>query len=364
MQTTLHLNPDQFSHYETSLAECGELSVSIFRYHSGVCALRLKNALGELVMLPYQGQQIWDVTMRGRRLTMRSMFDFDQPYPTRDFLSTFGGFLVHCGATAMGVPGAQDTHPLHGELPNAPYQSAELIFGADEKGDYIGLTGTYRHTVAFNYNYTATPLVKLYAGSSVFTVLMTIHNLKASSMPLMFLEHVNFIPVNGGRLVQTVVCSPENMFVRANTPPFMEVAPGYREFVKVLQEHPEKHLVFNPGLVYDPEMVLYLNYLADRNDWAHTLQIHPDGSADLLRHHPDQLNHGVRWICRTGDQDALGIEPGTAEVEGFSAEKQKGNLRSLPGGMAFTSELEVGVLNVDETRHEATLIEQVLAGEK
>lgn len=360
MQTTLHLSPDQFTAQETLLAERGELTASIFRYPSGVCALRLQNALGELVMLPYQGQQIWDATLRGRRLTMKSMFD--QPYPTRDFLATYGGFLLHCGATAMGSPGPSDTHPLHGELPNAPYQSADLVFGADEKGEYLGLTGCYRHTVAFNYNYTATPLVKLYAASSVFTVSMTIHNLKASPMPLMFLEHVNFRPVDGGRLAQSVVCDPENMRVRANIPPFMEVAPGYREFVKILQEHPEKHLVFDPGLVYDPEMVLYLNYQADENGWARTLHIHPDGSADVVRHRPEQLNHGVRWICRTADQDALGMEPCTAEVEGFSAEKAKGNLRTLLGGEVFTSELEVGVLSPDETHAEEMRIEQTLAG--
>jgi hypothetical protein len=362
MQTTINLIPAQFTHQETALAGRGELSASVFRFQSGVCALRLKNAHGELVMLPFQGQQIWDASMRGRRLTMRSMFD--QPYPTREFLSTYGAFLVHCGATAMGSPGPDDTHPLHGELPNAPYQSAALVFGTDEKGEYIGLTGTYRHTVAFNYNYTASPLVKLYAESSVFTVSMTIHNLKASPMPLMFLEHVNFVPVNGGRLVQTVVCNTENMCVRANIPPFMEVAPGYRDFVKLLQEHPEKHLVLDPGLVYDPEMVLYFNYLADKKGWAHTLQIHPDGSADLLRHRPGQLNHGVRWICRTADQDALGMEPCTAEVEGFSAEKKKGNVRSLPGDATFTSELEVGVLTADETRVEETMITQVISGGK
>lgn len=360
MQTTFYLSPDPFTAHETLLAERGELTASAFRYPSGVCALRLENALGELVLLPYQGQQIWDATLRGRRLTMKSMFD--QPYPTREFLATYGGFLLHCGATAMGSPGPSDTHPLHGELPNAPYQSAALVFGADEKGEYIGLTGSYRHTVAFNYNYTATPLVKLYAASSVFTVSMAIHNLKARPMPLMFLEHVNFRPVDGGRLAQSVVCDPENMRVRANIPPFMEVAPGYREFVKILQEHPEKHLVFDPGLVYEPEMVLYLNYQADENGWARTLHIHPDGSADVVRHRPEQLNHGVRWICRTADQEALGIEPCTAEVEGFSAEKAKGNVRTLLGGEVFTSELEVGVLSPDETRAEEMRIEQTLAG--
>jgi len=358
MQTTVHLIPEQFTAHEILLAECGELTASTFRYPSGVCALRLKNTLGELVLLPYQGQQIWDASMRGRRLTMKSMFD--QPFPTREFLSTYGAFLLHCGATVMGSPGPDDTHPLHGELPNAPYQSAALVFGADEKGDYIGLTGTYRHTIAFNYNYTATPLVKLYAGSSIFTVAMTVCNLKASPMPLMFLEHVNFLPVNGGRLAQTVICNSENMRVRANIPSFMEVAPGYREFVKLLQEHPEKHLVLDPSQIYDPEMVLYLDYLADENGWARTLQIHPGGSADLLRHRPAQLNHGVRWLCRTADQQALGIEPCTAGVEGFSVEKKKGNVRSLPGGATFTSELEIGVLTTDESQREEMLIEQVL----
>jgi hypothetical protein len=193
---------------------------------------------------------------------------------------------------------------------------------------------------------------------------MTVQNHKASPMPLMFLEHVNFIPVDGGRLVQTVVCNPDNMRVRANVPSFMEVAPGYREFLKLLQEHPEKHLVFDPALVYDPEVVFYMNYLADENGWARTLQIHPDGSADLLRHRPEQLDRGVRWICRTADQGALGMEPSTAEVEGFSAEKKKGNVRSLPGGATFTSDIELGVLTDDETRREEELIEQVLTRNK
>ncbi|MGA2503180.1 MAG: hypothetical protein ABSG01_03720 [Anaerolineales bacterium] len=118
-QLKINLNPIQFSNQEMLLAEHGELSAVVFNYPSGVKAIRLKNALGNLVMLPFQGQQIWDANMCGRRLTMKSMFD--QPYPTQDFLSTFGGFLLHCGATAMGVPVPEDKHPLHGELPNAHY---------------------------------------------------------------------------------------------------------------------------------------------------------------------------------------------------------------------------------------------------
>ena len=127
--TILHLTPAFFSERERVLVEHGPLTASAFRYDSGVCALRLKNELGELVMLPFQGQQIWSAEFGGRNLTMKSMFS--QPTATRSYLENYGGFLLHCGATAMGVPAGADTHPLHGELPNAPYQKAWLVAGED-----------------------------------------------------------------------------------------------------------------------------------------------------------------------------------------------------------------------------------------
>ena len=53
----IHLSPSFFSESEKVLAECGELSASAFLFKSGVAGLRMKNALGEIVMLPFQGQQ-------------------------------------------------------------------------------------------------------------------------------------------------------------------------------------------------------------------------------------------------------------------------------------------------------------------
>ena len=131
-QTIIHLQPGFFESKERVLVEAGPLSASAFRYDSGVAGLRLKNELGELVMLPFQGQQIWSVEFGGRNLAMRT--PFTEPRPTRVYLETYGGFLLHCGATAMGVPTGADTHPLHGELPNAPYQKAWIIAGEDDRG--------------------------------------------------------------------------------------------------------------------------------------------------------------------------------------------------------------------------------------
>ena len=104
---TINLNAVNFGPGETVIAEGDGLAASAFRYASGVAALRIRNRVGEIVALPFQGQQIADATFHGRRLTMRSMFD--EPVPASTYLGNSGGFLVHCGATAMGNPAPEDT---------------------------------------------------------------------------------------------------------------------------------------------------------------------------------------------------------------------------------------------------------------
>lgn len=358
-ETIVHLHPSFFGVAERPLAASDDLAAAAFTYPSGVQALRLSNSLGSVVVLPFQGQQIWDAQFHGRTLTMRSMFD--QPYPTTEYLRTYGGFLLHCGVTAMGVPAAGDTHPLHGELPNARYQKAWLLAGEDERGAYLAVGGEYRHTVAFATNYTARPLVKLYAGASRLVVSLTVHNLKQTPMELMYLAHANFRPVDQGRLVYSAPCTPQHVRVRSSIPSHVRPAPGYREFLEQLAAQPDKHNVLAPGLAFDPEVVFFVDYLADAAGWAHSMQLHPDGAADFISHRPDQLDHGVRWISRTPDQDALGlILPATAEPEGYTAEKAKGNVKTLPGGGEWRCDMELGALTADEARSLAAEIERIL----
>ncbi len=359
-ETKVTLRPHFFTDGEHTLVERGALTATTFRFSTGVCAVRLSNGAGSLVLLPFQGQQIWSAEFGGRKLAMKSMFS--EPNPTRAYLETYGGFLLHCGATAMGVPGEGDTHPLHGELPNAPYQHAYVVVGADESGSYIGLGGEYRHTVAFSTNYAARPLAKLYAGASRCTVTLTVENLKKTSMELMYMAHVNFRPVDNGRLVYSAPCTPEHVRVRKSIPSHVKPGPGYREFLEELTEYPERHNVLKPELTFDPEVAFAVDYMADAEGWAHSMQVHPDGSADYIRHRLSQLDSGVRWICRTPDQDALGIIlPATAEAEGYSAEKAKGNIKELQAGDCYTVEIEVGVLDVAEAQAMETHINQILA---
>ena len=358
-KTVINITPQFFAERERILVEHASLSACTFLFESGVCGLRLRSELGELVMLPFQGQQIWSAEFGGRNLTMRSMFA--EPRPTREYLETYGGFLIHCGATAMGVPSKEDTHLLHGELPNAPYQKASVVVGEDENGTYIGLGGQYQYTVAFSHNYVAKPLVKLYAGSTLFKATMVITNLKHSEMELMYLAHANFRPVSDGRLVYSAPCTPEHVRVRTSIPSHIRPLPGYVEFIQELGRNPEKHNVLAPGLLFDPEVVFYIDYSADEDGWAHSMQVHPDGSADYIRHRPDQLDKGIRWISLTADQEALGLLlPATAEPEGYLAEKAKGNIKVLPPQGEFRFELEMGRLSPVEAERIESKIARIV----
>jgi hypothetical protein len=362
MSTTIRLAPAFFTELEKSLVDHNAigLSASLFRFASGVEAVRLKNGAGELVILPYQGQQIWQAVMGGRDLTMRSMFT--QPAPTQDFLRTYGAFFLHCGFTAMGpAPEPTDHYPLHGELPNARYDDAFIEFGADARGEYIALGGSYRHTVAFAYDYVARPLVKLYAGSTLFTVSMQIENLKRTPMDYMYLGHINFRPVDGSRLVYSARVSPQTVRVRTSIPAHIQVGPDYRALIDRLAQHPEQHHEIRPDLRFDPEAVFSIDYVPDAQGLGHTLQILPDGSADYVRHRVAELPRVLRWMNRTADQDAIGMaEVATAEGEGYTRERAKGNVPSLAAGATWRCDVDIGTLSAAEVGKLRGGVEQIM----
>jgi hypothetical protein len=348
-----------FGQPEKELLKYGALAAFTSTYETGVSALRITNPRGEIIVLPYQGQQIWSAKFDGRELTMRSMFD--QPNPTQHYLQNYGGFLLHCGFTSMGVPGPGDTHPLHGELPNALYRDVFIEAGQDEKGNYLCIGGKYKHTVAFNVNYLAEPRLTIRENSALVNAKMRFTNLKNSPMTYMYLAHVNFRPVDFSRLLYSAPCTPDYVRVRTSIPSHVHPLPGFTDFLAELQQHPKMHHLLTPELKFDPEVVFYIDYLTDPQGWAHSMQIHPDGSADYIRHRPDQLDKGVRWICRTADQDALGLVlPATAEPEGYLAEQAKGNLRTLQGGESFFFEIDMGSLNPEEAQSISRLVETIV----
>jgi hypothetical protein len=346
MTIRIDLQTITFGEKERPVAEGAGFIVSAFRYDSGIAALRVKNRRGEIIVLPFRGHQIWRATFDDRDLTMKSMFE--EPVQTPHYLETYGAFFIHCGATAIGAPGPGDRHPLHGELPLAPFQKGHIEI--DEAKSTCAIVGTYEHTVAFTYHYFATSTYVLGADSTLIDVSLQVDNLKKSSMDLMYLAHANFRPVDNGELFYSAKASAKTVRVRKSIPGHITPKPGYREFLEELAGNPTLHHVLKPELAFDPEVAMMIDMVADKQGFAHALLKRPDGISDYMRYRPDQCAQCCRWICRTPDQDAIGMAfPSTSEVEGYTAEKNKGLYVDLQGRKSWRVEMRMGTLSKSET---------------
>ncbi|MBX3582772.1 MAG: DUF4432 family protein [Rhizobiaceae bacterium] len=354
---TIHLDERMFGKSERSLAAMGGIHVSAFRYRSGVAALRVVNGEGSAILLPFQGQQVWDAEFHGRRLTMRSMFD--EPVPTRDYLSTYGAFFIHCGGTSMGNPGPDDTHPLHGELPNLPYQEAALVFGQDDTGSYVELTGSGRDRRAFSHDFEACPSLRLHEGSTYFEATIEVENRSLKPMPFLYLAHINFRPIDGGILVDTVRDDIKDSFVRAPDLP-EDVSPCVRGYHDAIAMNPSSHRMLEAGQPIEPELVLTMKAAADGDGWAHAMQKFPDGSCDFVSYRSQDLPYAVRWITRSGDQDALGLVlPATAPPDGLAAATKNAQLVWIEPGAGFRTNFRFGALDATACRKLQSTIEAV-----
>ncbi len=337
-ETRISLQPRMFGNAESTLASYSGLTASTFQYSTGVLGLRLANSEGWVSLLPFQGQQIWDAEFRGRSLGMKSIFT--EPRPTRDFLSTYGGLLIHCGVTAMGNPGPSDSHPLHGELPNAPYDDAALLIGDDSAGPYMALTGSLHGARAFDYNYAVRTTVTLHGQGSRIGSLLSLRNLSTEPLMYMYLAHINFRPVDGSLLLDTAP-SPGGVRLLSEDLDASQL--------DLIREQPERHRTISASLRYDPELVLALDCIAGTDGLVHAMQLLPDGQADFVSYHSADFDHAVRWISRTDGRDALGLLlPSTAEPDGYTAEEAKGNLRMLTSQSAASFAVEFGALDRQE----------------
>ena len=339
------LHPDQFGPVERLVARAGGIVVSAFRYGSGVAALRILNGAGEVIVLPFQGQQVWDATFLGRRLTMGSLFD--EPCETADYLGNYGGLLLHCGAAAMGNPGPDDSHPLHGELPNARYGNVTLALGNQTGTMTATLTGTTRQTRAFSHSYDATASLRLCEGGTRIGVRMEITNRQRRAMGLLYLAHVNFRPADGGRFVDT---APDgNVLIRSSAAAPAHLSPAEQDAVAWgVPPRPIPRDVPPPASMAG-ETVAVLRPDAGPDGIAHAAQLHPDGTADVVSWPVAALPLAVRWIARNGNEDAAGfMMPATAYPDGVMAATRRGQLVSLPPGGRFDCIYEFGVLDATD----------------
>lgn len=345
MMVQISLTREMFGAIEAPIAKTEAIDVTGFRYSSGVEALRVRTERAELIVLPFKGQQIWRAIFDGRDVTMKSMFD--EPRDTEVYLQTYGAFLIHCGISAMGVPAADDNHPLHGEMPNARMQTSHIEI--DEAQQSIDIVSSYQHSVSFTTNYRATPRIRLKAGETKIDVRLTVDNLRPMPIELMYLAHANFKPVDHGELIYAASYNAQSVRVRRSIPSHISPEQDYVDFIETLAGDPTQHHKLAPEIAFNPEVVFQIDALSDQDGLFHAMQRHPDGQADFIAYRPDTAPVTMRWICRMGDQEGLGIAfPATAGVEGYNIEKSKGLVHQIEGGGSWVIDMTMGTLDANE----------------
>lgn len=230
MRGEIELRRDDFREAPRTLYRTDGLTVTAFAYPSGVEALKLENRRGHLVVLPYLGQMIWAAEFDGRDLTMKHMFR--QPKRAASIIDTYGCFMFHSGLLRNGCPGPDDTHALHGEMPCAPMDRASLVVGTDARGATVEVTGEYEYVQGFGSHYVARPSVRLAAHDARMTIAMEVTNLGGAPMDLMYMAHLNYAYVPGGRFVQSLPAG--GMRLRDSVPAHVKPTAAWRDYTATL----------------------------------------------------------------------------------------------------------------------------------
>ncbi|QLG93122.1 aldose 1-epimerase family protein [Pseudomonas yamanorum] len=342
MSTRIPLYRALFGEQEKTLLQSADFKVSAWAYPSGVLALSLENSRGRLVVLPYQGQMIWSAVFDGCDLTMTNLFD--QPRPSPTVIGTYGCFMFHSGLLRNGCPAPADDHALHGEMPCAPIDTAWL----EIDDGWLRLGGEYEYAQGFGDRYRARPSVTLRSGSGLFDIAMDVTNLAGKPMDLMYMAHMNYAYVDGGRFVEPL--DMESLRLRSSVPDHVKPTPAWSAYMAQLAVYPEQLTQLDQPALYDPEIVFFFDGVGtDALGQAHFLLDHPGGEAFYTRYRPEQFSHAARWILHNPDQQvAAFVLPSTCEPEGYNAEKAKGNVRTLAAGASAAFSVTTGYLSVRE----------------
>ena len=329
-----------FSEAPFVLVEADGLRAELFRYATGVEAVRLSHARGDVVVLPYLGQIVWSARFDGVALAMGS--PFEMPRPAASIVDTYGCLAFHSGLLRNGVPGPQDTHALHGEFAVAAMDAAEIRVTPDS----LAVAGSYRYVKGFGDHYLATPSVTLRRDATLFEIAMAVENRGGRPMDLMYMCHVNFAFVPGATIEQAAPFTAETLQVRTSVPPFVRTSPDYEARLAAMARDPSPSRVLSDDLVLDPELVFYLDGLGTDTDGRTRVVLRrPEGDGFAIAYAPAEFPRTVRWLLRDVDVQVAGIAlPSTCDPEGYAAERRKGHVQSVAPGETRYFAVELGYL--------------------
>ena len=327
----MKLDPYMFSEKEREILASPSFCVSLFRYRTGVEALRIKIGRGEFIWLPYLGQQLWDWSIDGKSLKFEGFIE--EPSYGKNFLQNYGGFLIHCGMTAMGNPGPEDTHLNHGELPIAKFDEAWIEMEPENDSESpVSLCGHIHWKVPFVAEYHCSPSLSISADGLQASMEVLLDNPASKTMEYMYLAHINFAFSGAEKILSTVPFDSSHVTIRADG----------EEKTAALFADPSLIKQIDKKAKYEPELVAILNH-RDIASEAGSILLYEDGTARWVRQQKPELDHHVIWITHNEDRGACGFHlPSTAGPTGYSNEKNLGNLKHLPAGCNATLRYDFG----------------------
>ena len=370
----IELKREYFQEKEQSLITDSDTEISLFKYESGVEAMRFKNNSTELIILPFQGHQIWDCKYKRvykpsiqstlsrsessspiddyHSIAMQSMFD--EPISVLntdpwDYLRTYGAYFIHCGILAMGAPGDGDDHGLHGEIANGQFNKSfiDINEGNNAENTY-SFNAEYIAKKQFDYNY---KFISTHSVSSKGLINTTgcIENYYHKELPAMYMAHVNFRPECNAKLYFTATCNKhgDDVQIRTEIPAHIKASQEYIDLLDDLTKDPSKHYDLDEKMIelLSTEVVMTLNNYkeikVDNDEWSVTLQKlkddkswkNDDGSY-VLMHKSSQLPKGVRWMVVDPNIEAMGmVLPATGGPEGRSKAIERNEMISVPAAI-------------------------------
>lgn len=363
--TRVFFKPSFFGERGFQILSDDEFSAKAFRYESGVEGLEIVNSCSTMVVLPYMGMQVWFVNFNGELVSQKSMFDM--PLNNTLFGDNYGGFLYHCGLNNINAPDLNDVqYPIHDVLPFARFEKTYTGIGEDTKGRFLAVGGTYTFRNSQELYWTYTPELRLYEGKTVVEMSATIENYRMRPFNYFWMCHMNWLGVDGSKFIYS--CPKDSKHIYLDE--VEEDATDPRSFA--LHEYSQK-LKRNPLLadildskcqVYDPELCFNYRYEADQEGWAHSLMVRPNGSSYYVSWEIEKAPYAIRWLCRTGNEDGVGIAlPSTGTNRGTSYQRDKGHYNTLEPNSSDTIKWKFGLLQQAETKQMTTYIKQILESE-
>lgn len=363
MATKVNLDHFLFSEKARTVVQSNGFSVTCFKYDTGVEAVEVKTDKVKYVLLPYQGLQIWRLFIDGEDMTMKSMFDV--PEDTQNvFDYSYGAFLIHCGLTSMGNPSEDDPHPMHGELPHAKYKDISIMLDSDDRGDYLEVSGSYVFKLSIDTAYSFCPSLRLYDDSKILEMNCHIENLRASMFNYMYMAHINWMPVNGARLVYSASLDSKHIEVFEGDFSDSPNAEKLKNYTEALMANPSiaDVLDFNKQC-YNPELCVCVHYIPDEKGWAHSMLLRPDGTACYVGFDTANLPNGLRWFSWTGDELSCGFAlPTTGNHMGRAYAIEHGLRRSLNAGQSVDLNYRFGKLDSKDATAMTSTIEHIVEG--